>query len=132
MANYYCAARTNYFRVKDEDAFRAWADRRGVQVAASFAVPAGHFAVFASDGEAFPNYDAERDEEIDFAAEVAGHLASDSVAVLLEVGAEKLCYLVGMALAINAAGQRVALDLADIYGLAEQAFIQPAPTRAEY
>lgn len=132
MANYHCAARTNYFRVKDEAAFRAWAVRRGVEVAESFAVHRGHFAVFATDGEAFPNYDSDRDEEVDFAAELAGHLAPDSVAVLLEVGAEKLCYLVGMALAVNAHGQRLALDLADIYRLAEQAFIQPAPTRAEY
>lgn len=131
MSNYYCAARTNYFRVKDEAAFRAWADRRGVEIAESFAVHPGAFAVFARDGEAFPNSDDDGNE-VDFVAEIAGHLASDSVAVLFEVGAEKLRYLVGMAVAVNAEGQRVALDLGDIYRLAEQAFIQPAPTRAEY
>ena len=32
MANYYAAARSNYFAVKDEKAFREWADQLGLAV----------------------------------------------------------------------------------------------------
>jgi hypothetical protein len=106
MANYYCASRTNYFRVKDETAFRAWAKRRDLQIRDDNTKYPGHFALSPDDGNdgAFPNYDAERDEEIDFIAELAEHLAADSVAVMLETGAEKLRYLLGYAVAVNAQG----------------------------
>jgi len=32
MANWYGRARSNYFAVKDEAAFRAWAAKRGLEV----------------------------------------------------------------------------------------------------
>ena len=32
MANYYATARSNYFAVKDEDAFRQWADLLGLKI----------------------------------------------------------------------------------------------------
>ena len=32
MANYYATARSNYFAVKDETAFREWADHLGLTI----------------------------------------------------------------------------------------------------
>ena len=133
MANYSCASRTNYFRVKDEPAFRAWAKHRGLEVAKGEAKHPGHFTLLpdqSGDGS-FPTYDLEQDEEIDFIAELAEHLAADSVAVMLETGAEKLRYLIGYAVAVNAKGEQVHVTLDAIYPLAAHAFGLPEPTRAE-
>lgn len=134
MANYYCSSRTNYFRVKDVAAFRAWAERHGVEVHESAEHP-GHFALAPShstDDGSFPSCDSEKEEDADFAAELAGHLAADSVAVILEAGAEKLCYITGYAIAINARGQRVEVSLESIYALAARCLGGVPPTRAEY
>ncbi|AHF89904.1 hypothetical protein OPIT5_06385 [Opitutaceae bacterium TAV5] len=134
MSNYYCASRTNYFRVKDHVAFQSWAQHRGVQVISNSKDHPGHFALLPdpSDDGAFPDYDFDQDEEIDFMAELSGHLAEDSVAVILETGAEKLRYLVGYAVAVNAMGDRVEITLNNIYSLAARTFGGPQPTRAEY
>jgi hypothetical protein len=41
---------------------------------------------------------------LDLFGEVAGHLVEGSVAVFIEVGAEKLRYLTGWAVAVNSSG----------------------------
>jgi hypothetical protein len=67
----------------------------------------------------WPNcrYDEETEEceYIDLFQEVADHLQEGSVALFLEVGAEKLRYMTGHAVAVNATGQVVAISLDDIY-----------------
>ena len=55
----------------------------------------------------------------------------DSVAVLQEVGHEKLRYLVGVALAVNADGEILKVSLDDLYPrIAEEWDLQATP--AEY
>lgn len=52
---------------------------------------------------------------------LAGHLADDSqVAILIEVGMEKLRYLGGVAVAVNKAGDSRSIDLDDISDLARE------------
>ena len=133
MANYYCSSRTNYFRVKDVTRFTAWATKLGLAIHPSENLP-GQFTLFPrdSDSGAFPNAEAESDDEIDFAAELAAHLHQDSVAVILETGAEKLRYLQGHAIAINASGETVEVSLDAIYALALRRFPGKEVTRAEY
>lgn len=134
MANYYCSSRSNYFRVKDVAAFKAWAATLGIDVHARQDAP-DYFAVFpASDDDtgAFPILKPGTDEEIAFAAELSGHLADESVAIILEAGAEKLRYIHGHAIAVNALGEQVQLFLDDIYELAAKRFARREITRAEY
>lgn len=133
MANYYCSSRTNYFQVKDVAKFTAWAKHHGLLVYPQEGA-SDHFALAPTDSDsgAFPDYNHETDEEIDFAAELATHLDDGSVAVLLETGAEKLRYLHGHAIAIDAKGESVRIDLEDIYTLAAERFPNKAVTRAEY
>ena len=123
MANWYGTSRSNYFRVKDKDAFLKWAEVRGLGVfkneesADLFAIHGG-----STDDGSWPSYDMEGDTEIDLVAELAEHLAKGQIAVLMEIDAEKLRYLTGVAIAINHKGRVVELTLSDIYRKAARAF----------
>ena len=132
MANYYATSRTNTFQVKDVAAFKAWADKLGIRVhqregGSGFVLDPGD----CNDSGTFPSCDMEKDEEIDFADQLSGHLAEGSVAVIIEAGAEKLRYVHGHAVAVNSKGEEVHVDLADIYERAEKAFGGEV-SRAEY
>jgi hypothetical protein len=124
MANWYGTARSNYFRVKDKDAFLKWADGRGLGVfkkedsADLFAIYGGESA----DDGSWPSYDVEGDTEIDLVTELAQHLPKGQIAVLMEIGAEKLRYLTGVAIAVNHKGRVVGLTLNDIYRKASRIF----------
>lgn len=61
-------------------------------------------------------------EEIDIADELADHLESGSVAVLMEAGSEKHRYVCGYATAVNSNGTVVSLSLVDIYEKARKVF----------
>ena len=117
MANYCSTARTNYFRVKDVDAFNAWAkefeDNHGVEVVSK----EDTFAILF-DGESGVPISREVDgdyDHLDFMDELSKHLADDEVAVLHESGAEKLRYINGFAIAINNKAERRVISLDDIY-----------------
>jgi len=124
MANWYGTARSNYFRVKDAEVFVQWAKRRGLGV---FKTERGAdiFAIHGGDSTgdgSWPSYDMAEDSEIDLVRELAEHLPKGQVAVLMEIGAEKLRYLTGVAIAVNHKGRVVQLTLSDIYCKAARAF----------
>lgn len=122
MANYYETARTNYFTVKDEAAFRAWAQKWRLEVAEGS--DSKTFAVFPpryNEG-GFDLYDEEEDDTLDIADEIAAHLTDDSVAVVMGAGAEKFRYVCGWAVAINSKGERIQLNLDQIYDMALEKF----------
>jgi hypothetical protein len=124
MANWYGTARSNYFCVRDRDAFLKWADSRGLGVFTNeesrdlFAIYGGEH----TDDGSWPSYDMEGDTDIYLVAELAQHLPKGQVAVLMEIGAEKLRYLTGVAIAVNHKGRVVELTLSDIYRKASRAF----------
>lgn len=129
MANWCGESRSNYFRVKDAEAFKAAMSAFDVKVWDKddfFALGAGR----CSDGD-WPSYDAEADEDFDFADIVSKHLADGEIAVFMTIGAEKIRYLTGYAVAFNNKGERESLSLDRIYDFVEQRWgVQP--TRAEY
>jgi hypothetical protein len=139
MANWYGTARSNYFAVKDEAAFRAWAGKRGLQVweekeekPAEGKEPRKLFGVapdgFANDSGGWPSVDFEADDdhaEIDLVAELAELIQDDQIVVLEQVGSEKLRYINGHATAFNSAGKRIDVDLDDIYRIAAKRFKVP-------
>src|SRR6185312_6909258 len=97
MANWYGSARSNYFRVKDTDAFLRWAERRGLGIFKNDQAP-DILAIHpgdTTDSGGWPSYDLENEEELDLVSELAEHLAPGQIAILLEIGAEKLRYLTG-------------------------------------
>ena len=67
-------------------------------------------------------YDEDAPIEVDVVAELAAHLAEGQIAVLIESGHEKCNYVDGNAVAVDHAGNRVAIELRDIYDLAAKTF----------
>ncbi len=123
MAQYVCAARTNYFAVRDMAAFQAAMAPFDVEIVRDTHNP-GLVAVLSSDpdGGGWPSYRIDEDTDepiyIDFVELIAEHLADDHVAVLIEAGAEKLAYVGGYAVAVNHAGEIRTVSLDDIYSVA--------------
>lgn len=120
MADWHGGARSNYFKVKDEETFKTWT--RSV-CDLGYWEKGGLFAIYSEDefgGWPSCRYMDERDEyeDIDLVEELAEHLIDGEVAVLMEAGAEKLRYISGYAVAVNNTGKRISVSLNDIYELA--------------
>ncbi|MBC2593537.1 hypothetical protein H5P28_04605 [Ruficoccus amylovorans] len=136
MADYYATTRSNYFGVKDEKAFLAWAESTELGVQRREDPDHGNLFMIYSDQEkgAWPNYvyNEEKDDfdEVEVIPELAKHLKDGHVAILLEIGSEKLRYLVGVASAVNCRGEQVYVDLDAIYKKAGK--LGDVVTRAEY
>jgi hypothetical protein len=126
MSNWYGSSRSNYFRVKDREAFLQWTEKRGLGVLES-EKHLEHFAISCAENESssWPSYDVKNGIEIDLYAELALHLPKGEVAVLMEVGAERLRYLTGIAVAVNHKGRAVVVSLDDIYRKAARTFRVP-------
>jgi hypothetical protein len=126
MANYYATARSNYFAVKDEKVFREWTSLIGLTILepthhdkVADGVP--RYGITPGDGDdsGWPTlrYNEETDDydDIDLPGQLSAHLADDEVAILMEVGNEKLRYVSGSAVAVNNQGKSVLLNLGTIY-----------------
>lgn len=135
MANYYATWRSNYFKVKDIEKFKA--DMALIPGLRVLERPNGLAAVVqedSGDGAGIPQFlciDG-KDAEIDMCEELAKHLTDDSVAILMEVGSEKLRYLVGVALAVNSSGEVLQVSLGDIYKIVADQFGTAEFTCCEY
>jgi hypothetical protein len=136
MANYYGQARTNYFAVKNAEAFRAELADLPVEIIEQKNPATGEtlfgFMDSNSDGGGldwmlYTEVEDENGEivdtemEIDWTAFLASHLADGHVAILMETGAEKYRYLQGWALAVNNKGETREINLSrDITNLAKE------------
>jgi hypothetical protein len=124
MANYYATARSNYFAVKDEEAFKDWASKRNLEIWED-GQDCNLFAIAPDNADSSGwelCWDAETDEEIDVLHELSTHLDPSHVAVLMEAGAEKKRYVQGFAFAVRSTGQVLRISLSDIYKQAKQKF----------
>lgn len=136
MADWFGSARTNYFQVKDADVFRAWAANNSL-----FAFEQdGRFGAYSEtfDGgwpSTIEDDDAEEGfREFDIVAELLPHVEEGEIVVCLQVGAEKLRYLTGSALAFRVAKdgvEQIYLSLNDIYARAKERW-GVEPTEAMY
>jgi hypothetical protein len=120
MADYNASARSNYFQVKNPDALRRELDGLEIEVLTNDAQdPRRVVLLCRSDHGCWPSsrYDEKTDDdvEIDLPTILAKHLTDGQVAVLMECGAEKLRFIVGLAVAVNNRGEQVCVSLDDIY-----------------
>jgi len=113
VADWCRSARSNYFRVKDPEAFKERADSVPDLAAEqeTEGKDKGNFMLWSADeygGWPTGRYNEETEdyEDYDLASELSEHLAEGEVAVLLEIGAEKLRYLSGFAVAVDSRGHR--------------------------
>lgn len=140
MANYVGSSRSNYFKVRDEAAFRAamspfdldiWGDQdQGFALSPSSMNDDGCWPSFmpVPDVDGNPT-DAE--VEVWFPELVAQHLADDAIAVFQSIGSENRRYLCGYSVAINHRAEHLQVSIDDIYALAKQRF-GVEPTVAAY
>ena len=125
MANYYGSARTNYFEVKELEAFKEAMDGLGCDMEVYQQGEGGLVALLVHDENGmFPSqrFDENGEElgDIDISLEVAAHLVEGSVAIFMEVGTEKLRYLSGYSWAVNSDGKVVSVSIDDIYDKAKE------------
>lgn len=112
MANYYCTVRTNYFHVKDDEAFRAlmnrvygcedsvelWEEKdKDGRAVFGFGVYGGISGLRDSDDDGFDD-DSSYDDFIDRLQE---SVADDDAIIILESGNEKMRYVTGSATIIT-------------------------------
>jgi hypothetical protein len=128
MANFHKMTRSNYFKVEDPDAFKAWARKRHMQVRnetiwnMNTKVEEPDPTVFAMESTSQDGWvDPYDDPNGDIFAELATHLADKQVAILMEVGWLKE-YVKGWAIAVHANGKCVEVVLDDIYDAAKKEF----------
>lgn len=127
MASYTAAARSNYFRVKNQKAFRRWCKVFDLDILMPDEDgPEPFFAITpSSDTGCWPSFHTESDEEFDIHHELAPHLDPRDIAILMHAGHEKLRFITGFATAIHADGRTVTISLRDIYDRARE--VRPGP-----
>lgn len=118
MANYYAASRTNYFEVKDIEAFQEDMAQYEVEVRQKHDTEL--FCILAQDhgSGCFPCYNNETDESFSFEEKIAPHLKDGWVGIIMEAGAEKMRYIHGHAVAFNNQGEERFIYLSEIQKLA--------------
>ena len=134
MANYTASSRSNYFRVKDTEAFRKWADDLELKVEPN---DDGMLMIWADcENGDWPDFrfNEETDDydEIAFYGELAEHLVPGEIAILMEVGAEKLRYLCGYAVAIDHEGNMETVSINQIYDKVKTRWPDVKLTTCEY
>ncbi len=155
MANYYAIWRTNYFRVKNQKIFKRWTDslsdihvsdsdeetpaheKRGSIIGAFEKRNNKHYMLYGVDnngGIPSGRFDDTGHflDDLDFILELSEHLREDSIAIVMEVGAEKVRYVCGQAFAVDHTGHVVRICISDIYDLARDSFPNCEVTTAEY
>lgn len=120
MANYLAACRSNYFRVKNPKDFEDWCDH--IPTLACREVDKENMYMLyvdCPDGSGWPAYlwheDTGEETELDLVAELSEFLFEGQIAILEEVGYEKLRYLHGSSVAVNHLGETITISLTDMY-----------------
>lgn len=114
MANYCCTIRTNYFRVKDPDAFRefmsrVYGDEDNVELFEKLdeeGRPMFGFGTYGGIGgvrnaEADEDDDADESSYDEFIEGLQANVAEDDAVIIFEAGHEKLRYITGIATVIT-------------------------------
>jgi len=136
MANYYGQARTNYFLVKDAEAFKTEMANYPVNVIEQKIGEETGYGILDedADGGGLPwslfNEDTDEYDDLVWEVIIGQHLKDGEVCVLMETGAEKYRYLSGWAIAFNNKGETRRVDITDIYNLAKE--LGTGITPAEY
>jgi len=130
MANYVAFVRSNYFRVKDLEVFKLFmAGLSGGEGAIFINEKPEDKSLLMFHSSGVPS-DPEN-EECDFFIELREHLKDKEVAVVMEIGYEKMRYLQGYTWAVTPGKDVMHLCLDDIYDKVEKEW-GLIPTQAAY
>jgi hypothetical protein len=147
MSDWNGMARSNYFRVKDKEEFAAWIKSLGLNLIEKD----DRVGFYADEGPGLPSsivYDEDdmtpdeflaweakgkpEDEDVDVLKALAGFLAPNSCAVVVEAGSQKARYVSGWSAAVTDAGVIANIHIADIYKQVEAHNPELDCTVAEY
>lgn len=122
MATLCSVARTNYFRVVDVEAFKAWIKSGwvGEQLEVVDGVEGdrvGKVCLLAEFGWPETIYDEENEEYVDLLPYLQPHIAEGEIVIVIESGNEKLRYCYGKSLAFTRHGVLASVSTGDIYEL---------------
>jgi len=135
MVNYVGCARSNYFAVKNLEAFEKWMDvvPGAMLHAAENDVGDALCCIVFEEGLPSDRFDDEAEDyvEIDWVGGLQEHLVDGETVVFMEVGHEKMRYLSGNAWAIHSDGRELNLNLVDMYEMCRKEFGE-RPSVAEY
>jgi len=147
MANYNTFTRSNYFKVKEYESFKNWVesmcymnfdivehtddkgtyallseDLEGASMISGYYFDEGDYED-CDDIEGIKkelNVDKDGCYEVNVAKGLAEHLVDGEVAILMEIGKEKMRYLSGFAIAVNNKGETREVTINSIYEMAEE------------
>jgi len=118
MATYTAFVRSNYFEVRDATEFEAFCKKWDIELIRGGADDA-LFGFLGNGDSGIPStyYDSDKGDWLDgdFLKDLSTHLAAGWVAIVREIGYEKMRYLVGCSVAINWLGDTLEVSLDDIY-----------------
>jgi len=128
MSDYYGTGRSNYFIVKDLEAFKVWTESLDLEVIECDENGESHVGfIVTSDHGSYPTYrfneiqagldgeGEEFEEEIDFFFELSTHLKDEEVAIFITSGALNSSLIGGQSIAVNSKNERTCVFLDDIY-----------------
>ncbi len=136
MADWYVTARSNYFKVRDNENFGTFMQQLP-GMTAEHKVKDNAWWVRGSDysnGEfdwTIYDEDCEPDDSVNAMVELASHLQEGEVAIFFEISSERLRYITGRSLAIAWNGEITIINLSDIYDLVATKY-NIIPNLAEY
>ena len=137
MANYCCATRTNYFRVKNPDEFRSFMrkvlcsedkidvwEKRGADGVTRFGFGCyGEILGLGIGPQTEESYDYYDDFSLeDFVNGLSELVAKDDAIIIMESGNEKLRYVTGYAIVITSGGSD-SIDIGDVAGARAREFL---------
>ena len=124
MADWYGSYRSNYFKVKNKKKFKDFVKEINEELIEKDIDGEKHFGIMCGTYNGFgslPSLSVDPDTKdtdisVDvFFNKVSQHLQKDQIAIFMEVGQEKMRYLTGCAIAINAKGEILSCSIYDIY-----------------
>ena len=113
MATYCGFCRSNYFKVKDLGAFKEFCERFDLELIQDEKESMVGFIV--KEGGIPFRWDEETNEEIDFIAALSEQLAVGEVAIVHEIGYEKMRYLNAYGIAVNWKNESKDISFAELY-----------------
>lgn len=134
MADYVSAVRSNYFKVKSLEAFREFCDEYDLEMVEGEDGLVAFYKEGLNEGIPETRYDEETADivPVDFCGELAKHLDENYVAVIREIGREKMRYLIGRTIAVHPSGREITVDLDDIYEKVERLWPDKQITDCSY
>jgi len=123
MANYQPYARTNYFQVKDPEAFKVFVNKLcDFEIIEKQLNGETKYAIMPNNECGWSICEILDEDakyiEIDIVREVSKYLLEDEVAIFQEIGHDNMRYLFGISIAVNSKGEYRIINLNDIYEIA--------------